>query len=92
MAIIVSDVSGSSITTECHMPSEDAHRSGSSQAVKEARETATSGDDTPVKYRHIAAVHSRPRTSCLSHESEASPSFLGFRNLMVIVLGGPNLE
>lgn len=38
------------------------------------------------KYRHVAAVHSRPRTSCLSHDSESSPSFLGFRNLMVIVL------
>jgi diacylglycerol O-acyltransferase-1 len=39
------------------------------------------------KYRHVAAVHAKPRTSCLSHDSEASPSFLGFRNLMVIVLG-----
>jgi diacylglycerol O-acyltransferase 1 len=38
------------------------------------------------KYRHITAVHSRPRTSCLSHDSHAAPSFLGFRNLMVIVL------
>jgi diacylglycerol O-acyltransferase-1 len=39
------------------------------------------------KYRHVAAVHSKPRTSCLSHDSQVSPSFLGFRNLMVIVLG-----
>lgn len=38
------------------------------------------------KYRHVAAVHSRPRTSCLDHDSDATPSFLGFRNLMVIVL------
>ena len=38
------------------------------------------------KYRHVAAVHSKPRTSCLSHDSEVAPSFLGFRNLMVIVL------
>ena len=38
------------------------------------------------KYRHIMAVHSQPRTSCLSHDSTASPSFLGFRNLMVLVL------
>lgn len=42
---------------------------------------------TPTKYRHIAAVHARQRTSCLSHDSDQSPSFLGFRNLMVIVLG-----
>lgn len=41
----------------------------------------------PKKYRHVAAVHSQTRPSCLSHDSTAAPSFLGFRNLMVIVLG-----
>ncbi|RDW65463.1 hypothetical protein BP5796_10155 [Coleophoma crateriformis] len=44
------------------------------------------------RYRHVAAVHSRPRTSCLSHDAQASPSFLGFRNLMVIVLIVGNLR
>lgn len=46
------------------------------------------------KYRHVAAVHRELRTSCLSHDSEASPSFLGFRNLMVLVLSGfsPNFK
>lgn len=39
------------------------------------------------KYRHVAAMHSETRPSCLSHDSTVSPSFLGFRNLMVIVLG-----
>lgn len=39
------------------------------------------------KYRHVAAAHKEARTSCLSHDSTASPSFLGFRNLMIIVLG-----
>jgi len=47
---------------------------------------------TKKKYRHIAAVHSKPRTSCLSHDSEIAPSFLGFRNLMVIVLIVGNLR
>ena len=46
----------------------------------------------PPKYLHINAVHSRNKTSCLSHDSEASPSFLGFRNLMVIVLIVMNLR
>lgn len=45
------------------------------------------GRTTPRKYRHVAAVHSKTRPSCLSHDSRTSPSFLGFRNLMVIVLG-----
>jgi diacylglycerol O-acyltransferase 1 len=39
------------------------------------------------KYRHVAAVHKQMRPSCLSHDSDAAPSFIGFRNLMVIVLG-----
>ncbi|KAF5613961.1 diacylglycerol O-acyltransferase [Fusarium subglutinans] len=38
------------------------------------------------KYRHVAAVHKQTRPSCLSHDSDAAPSFIGFRNLMVIVL------
>ncbi|KAF5003526.1 hypothetical protein FDECE_9913 [Fusarium decemcellulare] len=38
------------------------------------------------KYRHVVAVHSKTRPSYLSHDSDAAPSFLGFRNLMVIVL------
>lgn len=38
------------------------------------------------KYTHIAAVHSRVRISCLSRDTEETPNFLGFRNLMVIVL------
>lgn len=38
------------------------------------------------KYWHIAAFHTRNHTSCLSRDAEESPSFLGFRNLMVIVL------
>lgn len=39
------------------------------------------------KYRHVAAVHYKARPSTLSHDTQASPSFVGFRNLMVIVLG-----
>ncbi|WEW57870.1 diacylglycerol O-acyltransferase [Emydomyces testavorans] len=38
------------------------------------------------KYRHVAAYHSQIRPSCLSRESNVSPSFFGFRNLMVLVL------
>ncbi|GKT43928.1 diacylglycerol O-acyltransferase 1 [Colletotrichum spaethianum] len=38
------------------------------------------------KYRHVAAVHHRSRPSTLSHDSNAAPSFIGFRNLMYGVL------
>ena len=39
------------------------------------------------KYRHVEAVHSESKPSCLSHDTTETPSFIGFRNLMVIVLG-----
>ncbi|CAD6506546.1 BgTH12-07773 [Blumeria graminis f. sp. triticale] len=47
---------------------------------------------TKKKYCHVEAAHSIPRTSYLSHDSQVSPSFLGFRNLMVIVLIAGNLR
>ena len=39
------------------------------------------------KYRHVQAVHSQSKPSCLSHDTTETPSFIGFRNLMAIVLG-----
>ncbi|KAK3375028.1 MBOAT, membrane-bound O-acyltransferase family-domain-containing protein [Podospora didyma] len=44
------------------------------------------------KYRHVEAIHSESHPSCLSHDTTESPSFLGFRNLMVIVLVVGNLR
>jgi diacylglycerol O-acyltransferase 1 len=38
------------------------------------------------KYRHTAAVHSKVRPSTLSHDASQTPSFIGFRNLGLIVL------
>ena len=56
--------------------------------------TSSMADPRPAsgKYRHFAAVHSMERTSILSHDSTSAPSFLGFRNLMVIVLIVMNLR
>jgi diacylglycerol O-acyltransferase 1 len=44
------------------------------------------------RYRHVAALHSSTRPSCLSHESKQTPSFLGFRNLMVLTIIVMNLR
>ncbi|KAK3943062.1 diacylglycerol O-acyltransferase 1 [Diplogelasinospora grovesii] len=44
------------------------------------------------KYRHVEAVHSESKPSCLSHDTTETPSFLGFRNLMVIMLVVGNLR
>ncbi len=71
------------------MPS-PVHTNGSAGArpvieINGTGPTSTSKRSAP-KYQHVAAVHSQTRTSCLSHDSKHAPSFLGFRNLMVIVL------
>ena len=56
------------------------------------RENRKIDKTTPKKYKHTFAVHAQTRTSCLSHESDAAPSFLGFRNLMGLVLVFSNLR
>ena len=43
-------------------------------------------------YRHVAAIHHSVRTSVLSHDSTKTPSFLGFRNLLVLVVVVMNLR
>lgn len=52
----------------------------------------SAGQKLRSKYRHVAAYHSEVKPSCLSRETEKTPSFLGFRNLMVIVLIVMNLR
>ena len=44
------------------------------------------------KYRHVMALHGKIRPSCLSHESVEAPSFLGFRNLLVLTIVVMNLR
>ncbi|ORY10746.1 MBOAT, membrane-bound O-acyltransferase family-domain-containing protein [Clohesyomyces aquaticus] len=44
------------------------------------------------KYRHVFATHAVQRDSCLSPDAQATPSFVGFRNLMVLVLIFSNLR
>lgn len=57
--------------------------------------TTQKGPSTPKvrsKYRHVAALHSKVRPSCLSHEAPETPSFIGFRNLMVLTIIVMNLR
>ena len=61
---------------------DDGSKDKSSPNVRSRRPPSANKD----KYRHIVAVHKKARSSCLSHDSPASPSFIGFRNLMVLVL------
>jgi diacylglycerol O-acyltransferase-1 len=76
----------------------EAHANGVTRRVREPNGSSSTTDPPPAsaeqlkqafrqKYRHVEAVHSASRPSCLSHNTTETPSFLGFRNLMVIVLG-----
>ena len=44
------------------------------------------------KYKHTSVVHLENCSSCLSHDAATAPSFLGFRNLMGLVLVMSNLR
>lgn len=87
MATIARTLSPPDIANHDKTPAQ-ANRNSFSNSQSHARGTATGPNKSNIssKYRHIAAVHSRARTSCLSRDAEETPSFLGFRNLMVIVL------
>ncbi|KAJ8110701.1 hypothetical protein ONZ43_g5808 [Nemania bipapillata] len=66
-------------------------------AAAETNHAASNGNEVKQetffrKYRHVAAVHYKARPSTLSHDTQTSPSFVGFRNLMVIVLVVGNLR
>ncbi|KAH8724345.1 MBOAT, membrane-bound O-acyltransferase family-domain-containing protein [Phaeosphaeriaceae sp. PMI808] len=90
MATSTSTMTEPSITTAIDMPQKGSlhHRKVSEQ--KEPSGTTKRIRDT--KYRHVFATHSLQRNSCLSHDSETSPSFVGFRNLMILVLLISNLR
>lgn len=83
---------------EVSAPASFRRRKEERQASPEANNTASDAADQRHKtfllrrYRHVAAVHSTARPSTLSHDTQASPSFVGFRNLMVIVLVVGNLR
>ncbi|KUI65556.1 Diacylglycerol O-acyltransferase 1 [Cytospora mali] len=64
-----------------------AHTNGSSTDTKELKKAIVQ-----KKYRHTVAVHSKDRPSTLSHDATETPSFLGFRNLGLIVLIAGNLR
>ncbi|KAF2400788.1 diacylglycerol O-acyltransferase [Trichodelitschia bisporula] len=45
------------------------------------------------RYNHVFAIHSQARASCLSsQDAKETPSFVGFRNLMVLMLVVSNLR
>ncbi|CAI9626240.1 sterol o-acyltransferase 2 [Alternaria burnsii] len=66
------------------------------KATSEPKANATTNGTTKrardTKYRHVFATHSSSRTSCLSQDADKVPSFVGFRNLMILVLIVSNLR
>ena len=71
------------------------HAPTTNGCLRVASVTKQRGQDPPKpkqKYRHVAALHLKNQPSCLSHEATVSPSFLGFRNLLVLVVIVMNLR
>jgi diacylglycerol O-acyltransferase 1 len=92
MATSTSTLTNTSIATAFDMSSASSslhRRKPSEHKANGNGNTTQRPKDT--KYRHVFATHAQQRTSCLSHDAESSPSFVGFRNLMVLVLRKPLL-
>jgi diacylglycerol O-acyltransferase-1 len=73
-------------TVETHADA-DAAAAAPSSNKDTTTPSAAPGKKPRSLYRHVAAYHSETRHSSLSRESDETISFLGFRNLMVLVLG-----
>lgn len=88
MAAVTTTFSSPSTVDHSSLPSESDKDTMPDTSIHANGHAPSSGvrPSTPPVLRHVAAVHSKNRTSCLSHDSAEMPSFLGFRNLMVIVL------
>ena len=87
MATEITVLNGNAIVESPHPQPNGSKHDRSSQTPSTHRPASR-----PSKYRHVAAVHFDERTSVLSHDSVDIPSFLGFRNLMVLVLIVMNLR
>lgn len=80
LGVATSDTNGSlRAVPKQHAPSPSSHFQQEPHKLKK-------------KYRHVAALHSKCQPSCLSRDANVSPSFLGFRNLTVLVLIVMNLR
>ena len=90
MATITTATDSSAAPANGHAPESISGNGGPPKALR--RENRKIERNAPKKYKHTFAVHAESRTSCLSHESDAAPSFLGFRNLMGLVLVFSNLR
>ncbi|KAG8531465.1 uncharacterized protein KY384_003094 [Bacidia gigantensis] len=79
-------------TAEGHVASTRKATSKDSQDRRSSKGNSVRPNAASLKYLHVAAVHSQMRASALSRDAEATPDYLGFRNLMVLVLVVMNLR
>lgn len=80
------------VATEPHMASDGSTGSLAAGSVAPAGSNEINGAPKAratkfrSKYKHVEALHRTSRPSVLSHDSKQAPSFLGFRNLMVLTI------
>jgi diacylglycerol O-acyltransferase-1 len=84
MATSTHTIADTTVTSALDMASPDSTVFRGKSAQRGNGTTPRRNRDT--KYRHVFATHSEQRESCLSPDSGNTPSFVGFRNLMILVL------
>lgn len=69
------------------MPEDASSLASSSHSTSTQQAANSTTRRSPgTKYAHVFATHASKRNSRLSQDAEEPPSFVGFRNLMVLVL------
>lgn len=63
---------------------------GTSDSNPNSSSKARDRNDPP--YLHVFPTHAQKRPSCLSQDAEGTPSFVGFRNLLILVVVFSNLR
>lgn len=84
------ETSATAATTSSRRNETDTTATRNNEATNGSAAAAANGPEKPTvylrKYRHLAAIHSQSKPSTLGHDAHTTPSFIGFRNLMIIVL------
>jgi len=89
----MASISIAAISTGVEQTADGATPIASTTTITLAESASAVNGETPSldprgagKYKHIYATHATARPSTLSHDAISTPSFIGFRNLMVLVL------
>jgi diacylglycerol O-acyltransferase 1 len=86
-AVNMSTLIDTAISTSTQLPKGPLSQRTNSTSKSAADHAPTPRKGAARKYNHVFAVHHRSIASPLSQDAKIIPSFVGFKNLMALMLG-----